>query len=353
MTKKEIGQRIREIRLSKGMSQEAFAKLLGYASRSSVNKLEEGVAELSFDKAAIIIDKFGPEALDLLLPLASSTLALENNCLICQRISDALKGTNPNFVAELSTGIVCLGDNQRFPGYTYFLSKTHVHELHELPRITERKFLSEMALVEEAVSRVFKSDKMNIEILGNGDSHLHVHLIPRHNGDLAEKGPIWWASKEELFGNRYKITPAQRKLWIPALQQEIKRLGGGQEPGLSTYEKGAYRRQTHPLLGKEVHVVVDRPLGSHHPQNPMMVYPVNYGYIESFNAPDEEKQDAYILGVDEPLAEFDGIVIAILERDDDVEDKLIVAPRKAEITDQEIEKQVAFQEKYFIHRVFR
>jgi transcriptional regulator with XRE-family HTH domain len=133
MTKKEIGQRIREIRLGKGMSQEAFAKLLGYASRSSVNKLEEGVAELSFDKAAIIIDKFGPEALDLLLPLASSTLALENDCLICQRISDALKGTNPNFVAELSTGIVCLGDNQRFPGYTYFLSKTHVHELHELP----------------------------------------------------------------------------------------------------------------------------------------------------------------------------------------------------------------------------
>jgi inorganic pyrophosphatase len=100
-------------------------------------------------------------------------------------------------------------------------------------------------------------------------------------------------------------------------------------------------------------VVVDRPLGSHHPQDPTMVYPVNYGYIESFNAPDGEKQDAYVLGVDEPLAEFDGIVIAILERDDDVEDKLIVAPKKAKIADQEIEKRVAFQEKYFIHRIFR
>lgn len=352
MTKKEIGQRIREIRLSKGMSQEAFAKLLGYASRSSVNKLEEGAAELSFDKAAILIDKVGPEALDLLLPLASSTPAFENDCPICQRVSDALSGTNPNFVIELSTGIVCLGDNQRFPGYTYFVSKTHVHELHELPRFTERKFLCEMALVEEAVSRVFKSDKMNIEILGNGDPHLHVHLIPRHNGDLTEKGPIWLAGKEELFGDCYKITSAQQKFWIPALQQEIKGLGGTQKPCLSTYEKGAYRRQTHPLLGKEVHVVVDRPLGSHHPQDPIMIYPVNYGYIESFNAPDGEKQDAYILGIGEPLKEFDGIVIAILERDDDVEDKLIVAPMKAEISDQEIEKQVAFQEKYFIHRIF-
>mgnify|MGYP002231338216 CR=1 FL=1 len=33
-----------------------------------------------------------------------------------------------------------------------------------------------------------------------------------------------------------------------------------------------------------------------------MYYPINYGYIEGVMAPDGEEQDAYILGVNEPVA---------------------------------------------------
>ena len=72
-----------------------------------------------------------------------------------------------------------------------------------------------------------------------------------------------------------------------------------------------------------VTVVVDRPLGSRHPEYPELIYPVNYGFIPGFMAPDGEEQDAYILGVDEPLETFTGRLVAVIHRLDDVEDKWV------------------------------
>lgn len=101
------------------------------------------------------------------------------------------------------------------------------------------------------------------------------------------------------------------------------------------------------MIGEFVKVTVDRPLGSYHPEHKDMYYPVNYGYIEGIIAPDGEEQDAYILGVDEPVKEFKGKIIAIIRRSDDVEEKWVVAPEGAEYTADEIMKQVEFTEKFY------
>ena len=101
------------------------------------------------------------------------------------------------------------------------------------------------------------------------------------------------------------------------------------------------------MIGNKVIVKVDRPMGSYHPEHKDMYYPINYGYIEGIMAPDGEEQDAYILGVDGPVEEFTGSVIAIIHRFDDVEEKWVVAPENMRFTVEEIEKQVYFQEQYF------
>ena len=75
------------------------------------------------------------------------------------------------------------------------------------------------------------------------------------------------------------------------------------------------------MIGHKVTVIVDRPLGSCHPRHRDICYPVNYGYIPGVMAPDGEEQDAYILGVSEPVQEFSGKVIAVIHRFDDVEEK--------------------------------
>ena len=101
------------------------------------------------------------------------------------------------------------------------------------------------------------------------------------------------------------------------------------------------------MLGSIVKVIVDRPLGTYHPKHKELYYPVNYGYIPGITAPDGEEQDAYILGIDEPVTEFEGRVIAIIHRLDDIEDKWVVAPGNVSFTKDEIMKQIAFQEQYF------
>ena len=101
------------------------------------------------------------------------------------------------------------------------------------------------------------------------------------------------------------------------------------------------------MIGKTVTVIVDRPLGSYHPKHKDLYYPVNYGYIEGVMALDGEEQDAYILGVHKPVETFSGKVIAVIHREDDVEDKWIVVPEHLSFTKEEILKQVHFQEQYF------
>ena len=101
------------------------------------------------------------------------------------------------------------------------------------------------------------------------------------------------------------------------------------------------------MIGDVVKVIVDRPLGSYHPKHKDIYYAVNYGYVPGVIAPDGEEQDAYILGVHEPVSDFVGKVIAIIHRLDDVEDKWVVAPENVFLTKEEIMKQVAFQEQYF------
>ncbi len=96
-----------------------------------------------------------------------------------------------------------------------------------------------------------------------------------------------------------------------------------------------------------VKVIVDRPMGSVHPKHDDIIYPINYGYVEGIIAGDGEEQDVYILGVDKPLKEFFGKVIAIIHRKDDVEDKWVVAPEGITFTKDEIAEQVRFQEQYF------
>lgn len=101
-------------------------------------------------------------------------------------------------------------------------------------------------------------------------------------------------------------------------------------------------------MGKTVHVVVDRPMGYRHGD---LVYPINYGYIPGLLAGDGEEQDVYILGVDEPISEFDGQVVAAIRRRNDCEDKLVVAPTGKCYHQGEIAQAVRFQEQYFDSRI--
>ena len=106
------------------------------------------------------------------------------------------------------------------------------------------------------------------------------------------------------------------------------------------------------FLGKKIEVIMDRPIGSKHPQYDF-VYESNYGYIEGIKAPDGKDLDAYYLGTDKLVEKAVGIVKAIVHRLDDDDDKLIVMPEDIEMSNEEIEKCIFFQEKWFKHKIIK
>ena len=106
------------------------------------------------------------------------------------------------------------------------------------------------------------------------------------------------------------------------------------------------------VIGKTVTVAIDRPLGTYHPRDDSIYYPVNYGYIEGVPGGDGSAQDAYLLGVDEPVEIYTGRVIAVIHRYDDVEDKWIVAPNGLTFTQDEIRKLTHFVEQFFTIEIF-
>ena len=147
-------------------------------------------------------------------------------CLICQRIELIKAGENPYFVKELETGYVVIGDQQYFEGYTLFLAKEHVTELHHLHPSVKLRFLEEMSLVQEAVSKAFSAQKMNVELLGNGDAHAHWHIFPRREGDmkghgLNGRGPVWWVPWEEMVAEEYQVKGSKLEGLVETLSETL------------------------------------------------------------------------------------------------------------------------------------
>ena len=102
------------------------------------------------------------------------------------------------------------------------------------------------------------------------------------------------------------------------------------------------------FLGKNVNIKIDRPIGYvHKKEKYSLIYPINYGYIPDVLGGDGEELDVYLLGVDIPVTEYTGKIIGIVYRENDIEDKLIMAPEGAEFTKNEIAEQINFQEQYY------
>ena len=109
---------------------------------------------------------------------------------------------------------------------------------------------------------------------------------------------------------------------------------------------------TKSYIGKLVEVKIDRPMGSKHPKHGF-IYPVNYGYIPNTVSGDGEEIDCYVLGIFEPIDEFEGKCIAVIHRTNDIDDKLIIVPKEKDYSDDAIRALTEFQERFFESIIIR
>ncbi len=100
------------------------------------------------------------------------------------------------------------------------------------------------------------------------------------------------------------------------------------------------------FIGKRVHIEIDRPLGSVHPEHSDIWFCFNYGYVPGVFGGDGDELDAYLLGVFTPVTAYDGICIAVIRRSNEDDDKLVVVPEGVEHTDEQILALTEFIERF-------
>jgi diadenosine tetraphosphate (Ap4A) HIT family hydrolase len=118
-------------------------------------------------------------------------------CGICAMIDRIKAGKFPDFIAELNSCYVILGDQQFYRGYCVLFAKIHATELYLMPADAARALFEEMRLTAEAIAEIVKPWKMNYECLGNLIPHVHWHLLPRYESDELRHGPVWLRPEAE------------------------------------------------------------------------------------------------------------------------------------------------------------
>ncbi len=102
---------------------------------------------------------------------------------------------------------------------------------------------------------------------------------------------------------------------------------------------------------QKLKIIVDRPMG--YKDDFDNVYPINYGYVPGIIGGDREEQDVYILSnkVKSTIDEFTGKLIAIVHRNDDIEEKWVVTSEDKNYTKEQIREQINFMEQWFDSKI--
>jgi diadenosine tetraphosphate (Ap4A) HIT family hydrolase len=89
----------------------------------------------------------------------------------------------PAAVARLRSGWVIMGERQVLAGYCLLLPDPVVPHLNALPCESRGQFLSDMAMVGDALLDVMAALRINYAIFGNVEPALHAHIFPRHSSE--------------------------------------------------------------------------------------------------------------------------------------------------------------------------
>jgi diadenosine tetraphosphate (Ap4A) HIT family hydrolase len=83
-------------------------------------------------------------------------------------------------VAKMPSGWVVMGERQVLAGYCLLIPDPVVPHLNALEVAARRQFLSDMALVGDALMAATAALRINYAMFGNVEPALHAHLFPRY-----------------------------------------------------------------------------------------------------------------------------------------------------------------------------
>lgn len=82
-------------------------------------------------------------------------------------------------ISSLSVSHAGLYSDSRFPGRTIVTLDRHFDQLDEVPKFLLGEFMFDVQRVCKAIKHTTGAARVNVSILGNVETHVHAHLIPR------------------------------------------------------------------------------------------------------------------------------------------------------------------------------
>jgi diadenosine tetraphosphate (Ap4A) HIT family hydrolase len=127
---------------------------------------------------------------------------MKSECPLCEQLTE--NDANSRFICRFTSGTLFVGHHQYFPGYTIFVSATHVREMHLLTEEQVLDLWKDLNRISKAVSESFKPMKLNLVSLGNINEHLHWHIMPRYDNEPFPRDHPW---REEAEFRHFPTTP--------------------------------------------------------------------------------------------------------------------------------------------------
>ena len=97
-----------------------------------------------------------------------------------------------------------LMNDQRFPWFMIVPMIPKAREWTDLNLAQQHQALIHINKAYDLMNRFFKPEKINLGILGNIVPQLHIHIVGRHQKDVAWPGPVWGFGSPEPYDHEEK-----------------------------------------------------------------------------------------------------------------------------------------------------
>ncbi|HZK61648.1 MAG TPA: HIT family protein [Anaerovoracaceae bacterium] len=121
-------------------------------------------------------------------------------------------------IMQLPYSIVYFFRDQKNPGRCVVAYKEHYSELYEIPEADYLSYMKEVRAVSQAVSELYKPDKLNYAIYGDGVPHVHFHIVAKYKngvtwgGPFSDKLPVVHLSEQEYASEIEKLRQRINKI---------------------------------------------------------------------------------------------------------------------------------------------
>jgi diadenosine tetraphosphate (Ap4A) HIT family hydrolase len=87
-------------------------------------------------------------------------------------------------VCQMESGFLYVFKEQSHPGRMILAHNKHVSEMIDLSDEERNQFYADIAKVARAIHKVYKPNKINYGAYGDTGCHLHMHLVPKYEGQF-------------------------------------------------------------------------------------------------------------------------------------------------------------------------